>query len=343
MVPFAGWEMPLQYSGIIEEHRAVRQSVGMFDVSHMGRIEVLGREAASGLRRLCTYAVDRLAPGQGHYSFLCNEAGGILDDIYVFRLASERFLLVVNAANADKVRAWLEAHLPAGAQLADRHRSTAMVAVQGPRAVSTCAAVLSAELARLPRRGCAELPWGEGVLFASRTGYTGEDGLELVVEAGTGTALWRRLLDAGAAPCGLGARDTLRLEAALPLYGQDIDEGVNPFELGLAFAVSLDDGADFVGRRALLQVRQEGPRRLLACLRARERGIMRAGYPIYHDGEEVGHVTSGGYSPTLGVSIGLGFLPPPLAKVGTALTVGVRGRPLPVEVVPRPFYRPPRP
>ncbi|HXG41753.1 MAG TPA: glycine cleavage system aminomethyltransferase GcvT [Dehalococcoidia bacterium] len=343
MVPFAGWEMPLQYSGIIEEHHAVRRSVGMFDVSHMGRFEVRGPGAASGLRRLCTYAVDRLSPGQGHYSFLCNEAGGALDDIYVFRLAQDRFLVVANAANAAKVWGWLLSHLPPGAEPVDRHRGTAMVAVQGPRAVATCATALSPALASLPRRGCAELPWGEGALFASRTGYTGEDGLELVTEAEAGPALWRRLLEAGVTPCGLGARDTLRLEAALPLYGQDIDEGVNPFELGLSFAVSLDDGADFIGREALLQVRDEGPRRLLACLRATERGIMRAGYPIYHQGQEVGKVTSGGYSPSLGTSIGLGFLPPPLAKVGTALTVGVRGQPLPVQVVPRPFYRPPRP
>jgi|DewCreStandDraft_1066081.scaffolds.fasta_scaffold00290_69 aminomethyltransferase len=342
MVPFAGWEMPLQFRGIVEEHHAVRRAAGMFDVSHMGRFEVQGPEAAAGLRCLCTYAVDRLAPGQGHYSFLCNESGGILDDIYVFRLAGERFLVVANAANADRVRGWLEAHLPTGARLVDRHRSTAMIAVQGPRAVETCAAALVPALGSLPRRACLEVAWGEGTLFASRTGYTGEDGLELVVEAETGAPLWQRLLAAGVVPCGLGARDTLRLEAALPLYGQDIDESVNPFELGLAFAVSLDDGATFVGRQALLRVREQGPRRLLACLRATERGIMRAGYPIYRGQDEVGKVTSGGYSPTLGVSIGMGFLPPPLAQPGTALTVGVRGRPLPVRVVPRPFYRPPR-
>jgi aminomethyltransferase len=343
LVPFAGWEMPLQYRGIIEEHHAVRRAVGMFDVSHMGRFEVRGPEAAHGLRYICTYAVHRLAPGQGHYSFLCNQAGGILDDIYVFRLAQERFLVVANAANAARVRQWLEAHLPRGAELVDRHRSTAMLAVQGPRAVATCARALAPALGSLPRRGCLETAWGEGVLFASRTGYTGEDGLELVVAAEGGPALWRRLLEAAVTPCGLGARDTLRLEAALPLYGQDIDEGVDPFQLGLAFAVSLDDGADFIGRQALLRVREEGPRRLLACLKASGRGIMRAGYPIYREGEEVGRVTSGGYSPTLGVSIGMGFLPPPLAQVGTALTVGVRGQLLPVQVVPRPFYRPPRP
>lgn len=343
MVPFAGWEMPLQYRGIIEEHMAVRKAAGMFDVSHMGRFEVRGPEAAAGLRRLCTYAVERLAPGQGHYAFLCNEGGGILDDIYVFRLARDRFLVVANAANAGKVRRWLEAHLPPGAGLVDRHRSTTMVAAQGPQAVAICSAALALSLGDLPRRGCMETAWAEGTLFASRTGYTGEDGVELVVEAEAGPALWRRLLAAGVVACGLGARDTLRLEAALPLYGQDIDEGVNPFELGLAFAVSLDDGAPFIGREALLRVREQGPQRLLACLRATERGIMRAGYPIYRGQDEVGKVTSGGYSPSLGTSIGMGFLPPPLAQPGTALTVGVRGRPLPVQVVPRPFYRPPRP
>jgi len=342
MFPFAGWEMPLQYRGIIEEHRAVRTGVGMFDVSHMGRFLVVGPKAPTALRRLTTYNVAALPAGAGHYSFLCREDGGILDDVYIFRLAEDRFLLVCNAANAGKVRGWLQGRLPSEARLEDQHLSTAMVAVQGPEAVSTCASTLLPALAELRRRGCGEFAWEGEVLFASRTGYTGEDGLELVTPAHQGPRLWRRLLEAGATPCGLGARDTLRLEAALPLYGQDIDEGVNPVELGLTFAVSLDDGADFLGREAIARAMREGPRRLLACLRAQEKGIMRRGCPVLHEGRQVGTVTSGGYSPTLEVSIGLAFLPPSLAQEGTQLIVDVRGRPLPVRVVRRPFYRPPK-
>ncbi len=343
MVPFAGWEMPVQYAGIIEEHQAVRQRAGMFDVSHMGRFELHGPQAAAALRYVCAYDVTRLTSGQGQYTVICNEAGGILDDVYVFCLAAERFLVVVNAANAEKIRAWLARHIvPFQAELLDRHRNTAMVAVQGPQAVALCAERLDAALGQLPRRRCLELPWEGEPLFASRTGYTGEDGLELVAPAGLGPSLWRRLLEAGVTPCGLGARDTLRLEAALLLYGNDMDESVNPYEVGLGWTVTLDDGADFIGRAALLRLRERPPRRLLACLRAAERGIMRAGQAILHQGQVVGKVTSGGYSPTLGVSIGMGFLPPDLAQVGTRLVVDVRGRPLPVEVVPRPFYRPPK-
>ncbi|HEU4760066.1 MAG TPA: glycine cleavage T C-terminal barrel domain-containing protein, partial [Dehalococcoidia bacterium] len=192
-----------------------------------------------------------------------------------------------------------------------------------------------------PRR-CGETAWRGQTLFASRTGYTGEDGLELVVEADAGPALWRALLDAGVRPCGLGARDTLRLEAALLLYGNDMDEDTNPWEVGLGWAVSLDDGADFVGREALLRLREEGSRRLLVCLRAEDRGVMRAGCPVLRSGSAVGKVTSGGYSPTLETSIGMAFVPPDLAAEGSELTVDVRGRSLPARVAPRPFYKRPK-
>jgi len=342
MFPFAGWEMPLQYRGIIEEHRAVRTAAGMFDVSHMGRYWIVGERAATALRRLTTYNVTALPQGMGHYSFLCREDGGILDDVYVFRPAQERFLVVANAANAEKVWGWLQSHIPPSAGLENVHLETAMIAVQGPKAVAICAAVLSPSLTHLRRRGCLEMTWQGMAMFASRTGYTGEDGLELVVPAYHGPLLWQRLLEAGVVPCGLGARDTLRLEASLPLYGQDIDESVNPLELGLTFALSLDDDADFLGREAILRAMREGPRRILACLLAEGRGIMRPGFPVLHQGQQVGTITSGGYSPMLGVSIGMAFLAPSLAQVGTRLIVDVRGRSLPVRVVRRPFYRAPR-
>jgi aminomethyltransferase len=342
MFPFAGWEMPLQYRGIIEEHRAVRTAAGMFDVSHMGRYWVVGEGAATALRRLTTYNVTALPQGMGHYSFLCREDGGILDDVYVFRPAQQRFLVVANAANAQKVWGWLRAHITPSVGLENVHRETAMIAVQGPKAVAISATALSLPLAHLHRRGCLETTWEGQVLFASRTGYTGEDGLELVVPASHGPLLWQRLLEAGVVPCGLGARDTLRLEASLPLYGQDIDESVNPVELGLTFAVSLDDDADFLGREAIVRALREGPKRVLSCLRAEGRGIMRPGCSALHEGRQVGTITSGGHSPMLGVSIGMAFLPPSLAQVGTRLIVDVRGRPLPVRVVRRPFYRPPK-
>lgn len=345
MVPFAGWEMPLQYSGIVEEHQAVRRRAGLFDVSHMGRFEIVGSEAAAMLRYVCTYDVTRLSPGQGHYTVMCNEEGGILDDVYAFCLSPERFLVVANAANADRIRDWLRTHSSDfRAMLVDRHLSTAMIAVQGPEALQPAAAVIgSGFTSSIPKRGCVETPWQGETLFASRTGYTGEDGLELVLAAEAGPTLWRRLLEAGVQPCGLGARDTLRLEAALLLYGNDMDTDTNPFEVGLDWVVSLEDDAPFIGRQALLQLRQARPRRILVCLKALERGIMRAGYPILHSGREVGKVTSGGFSPSLGLSIALGFLPPELSAEGTVLTVGVRGRALPVQVVPRPFYKRGRP
>ena len=263
MVPFAGWEMPVQYTGVIEEHNAVRQAAGMFDVSHMGRFEIHGPDAARFLRYICTWDMTRLEPGEGHYSAACNEAGGILDDVYVFCLDPERYLIVVNASNADKMRDWMTAHIdPFDARLVDRHRSTAMIAVQGPEAIER----LGGEFARSikPRR-CAETDWRGHLLFASRTGYTGEDGLEFVIDAEAAPDFWQELLEAGITPAGLGARDTLRLEAALLLYGNDMDETTNPFEVGLDWVVSLDDEADFLGRASLERIAQEAASRE-ACL-----------------------------------------------------------------------------
>jgi aminomethyltransferase len=340
MVPFSGWEMPVQYRGIVEEHQAVRERAGMFDVSHMGRFEVTGHEAPKMLRRVCTYDVTELSPGQGHYSLVCRQDGGILDDVYVFCLSPERFLVVANAANAQRIHDWLRDHRPPlAAEIVDRHLATAMLAVQGPEAVIRAATVIGGFVSAVGQRGCAEAHWDGETIFASRTGYTGEDGLELVVAAEAGPRLWRGLVEAGVQPCGLGARDTLRLEAALPLYGNDMDLDTSPYEVGLGWVVSLDDGVEFIGREAFLRSQETRPRRLLACLKASARGVMRAGCPILHSDQPVGKVSSGGFSPTLNVSIGMGFLPPPLAVAGTELMADVRGRPLPVRVVQRPFYK----
>jgi len=344
IVPFAGYEMPVRYSGDIEEHKAVRQRVGMFDVSHMGRYEVQGTDAVRFLRYICTWDMTRLAPGEGHYAAACREDGGILDDVYVFALTPERYLIVVNASNAPKMKAWLQKHMGGfDARLIDRHASTAMIAVQGPEALLVLDGLLGAALVRSLRpRRCGETEWRGQPVFASRTGYTGEDGLELVIAADAGPELWRALLDAGVTPSGLGARDTLRLESALLLYGNDMDEETNPFEVGLDWVVTLADGADFIGRDALLRLKEAGTARELACFKAEDRGIMRGHCDIFHSGQRAGTITSGGYSPTLGGSIGMGLVPPALAAEGTELTVDVRGKPLPVRVVPRPFYKRPK-
>jgi aminomethyltransferase len=341
MFPFAGWEMPLQFAGIVEEHQAVRRRAGLFDISHMGRLTVEGPDAAAFLRSLCTYEVTRINVGEGHYALICRDDGGILDDIYVFRPGEDRFLLVVNAANAGRIGEWARARLPDGssAWLTDRQADTAMLALQGPEAPSHLEALALGVAQSLPARRCTEVEVGGTPAFVSRTGYTGEDGFEIVVPAAEGPALWRRLLARGVQPCGLGARDSLRLEAALMLYGNDIDESTNPFEAGLGWTVTLDDGADFVSREALLGTREAGLTRTLACIRALDRGVMRAGCPVLHEGGPVGRLTSGGFSPTLGVSIGLGYLPLDLASPGAELDVDVRGKTLRAQVVPRPFYK----
>jgi aminomethyltransferase len=343
MVPFAGWSLPLQFVGIVEEHRAVRRAVGLFDVSHMGRLYVDGPDAADLLSRAGTYDVRRLEPGRGHYSLLCGEDGGILDDIYVYRLALERFLVVGNSVNADhdreQIRGLLEPKTDATVE--DRQETTVMVALQGPRAVEALAQVVSLGAAEvLPKRRCAETHWQGETLFVSRTGYTGEDGFELVTSVEPGRLLWEKLVEAGVRPCGLGARDTLRLEAALPLYGNDINTTTNPWEAGLGWTVTLDGGADFVGRAALEAARTRVERHL-ACLMALGPGIMRSGGAILRGGDQVGRVTSGGYSPTLEASIAMGYLPSALAAEGTSVEVEVRGKRLAARVVPRPFYRRP--
>lgn len=338
--PFAGWSMPVQYGGIVEEHMAVRERAGVFDVSHMGRLYVSGGSAAASLRGAVTYSVDKLKVGEAHYGLMCNDQGAILDDIFVYRLAGDRFLVINNAANTEVGRQQVDAPAAKGVTLNDRQGETVILAVQGPDARNIVARVTGVHaLLELTPRRCGEFDYDDTTLFAARTGYTGEDGFELIVGNGAAEQLLPALLEAGVAPCGLGARDTLRLEAALPLYGNDIDTTTTPWEAGLGFAVSLDDGADFVGRAALVSSKSAPLDRILACIRATERGIMRAHCDVLHSGESVASMTSGGYSPLLGVSIGMAYLPRELAEPGTELQVDVRGKPLNAIVVPRPFYR----
>ena len=340
--PFAGWEMPLQYRSIVGEHHAVRERVGVFDVSHLGRAWMQGPQAAPLLRSVTTFDVTALPVGKAHYSLYCNETGGIEDDVFIYHLPGQRWLIIHNAANADKDFKRLRS--VAADDASEVTPETVMLAVQGPDAISLLSSVLGDGLAALEPRDCAEFDWhGTPVLFA-RTGYTGEDGGECIVGADHATVLWEALIAGGATAAGLGARDTLRVEAALPLYGNDIDETTHPYEAGLGFAVSLDDGAPFTGREALAEAKARPRTRRLAHLVARERGVLRAGYAVHAPGggEPVARLSSGAFSPSLRLGIGMAYLPVQLTNTGVMLEVDVRGRALPVEVVRRPFYRKPR-
>ena len=339
--PFAGWEMPLQYQGIVGEHQAVRERAGVFDVSHLARAWARGPQAASLLRSVTTFDVTTLPAGKAHYSLYCNEAGGIEDDVFIYHLPGERWLVVHNAANADKDFKRLRAAVSDASEVT---AETVMLAVQGPDAVALLSSVVDEGFAALEPRDCAELDWQGTSVLVARTGYTGEDGGECIVGADHAAALWDALIAGGATPAGLGARDTLRLEAALPLHGNDIDETTHPYEASLGFAVSLDDGAPFTGREALAEAKARPPTRRLAHLSARDRGVLRAGYAVHAPdcGEPVARLSSGTFSPSLRLGIGMAYLPVELASPGVMLEVDVRGRALPVEVVRRPFYRKPR-
>jgi aminomethyltransferase len=334
---FAGWDLPLQYTGIVAEHEAVRTAAGVFDVSHLGRARVAGPAAAGAIRSVTTFNVLEMQPGSAHYSLYCNAQGGIDDDVFVYRLAGDRWLVVHNAANADTGFARLSA---AAGDATEVTEETVMLAVQGPRALGILGQVLRSEVDALAEHECQELPWETGSVLVARTGYTGEDGAECIADPELGQALWDAIVAAGALPAGLGARDTLRLEAALPLHGNDIDATTNVYEAGLGWAVSLDDGADFTGREALLAAKRTPRNRKLACLASPQRAVLRPGYGVLRPpGAPLATLTSGAFSPTLRKGIGMAYLPLEAATPGTPLAVDVRGRPVDVTVVRRPFYR----
>jgi aminomethyltransferase len=346
MVPFAGFDMPVQYEGILAESRAVRTGAGIFDVSHMGRFFVEGPDARALLDWLHTADIgERMPIGRARYGLICNEAGGIIDDGIVYRLGPERFLLIANAANAPEVLTWAErwrAERFGGCTLTDRTGEVAMIALQGPRAVGIAAEVTGFDPAAVRPFHITESPLLGSPGLTARTGYTGEDGVELMPASAQAPALWARLMEAGAVPCGLGARDALRLEAGLLLHGHDMDATTNPIEAGLARFVALNAG-DFCGREAVAAAAERGTARTLTGLRARERGaVPRPGAPVLADGQAVGEVCSGGYGPTVEANIALAYLPTALAAPGTAVQVDVRGRVQEAEVVPLPFYARPR-
>ena len=340
MVDFGGWEMPQQYSSIRDEHFAVRQAAGLFDVSHMGRLWIAGPGAEAYLQRLLTNDVASVAPGHAIYTQMCRDDGGTIDDLVVYRETEERFLVVVNASNREKDVTWMLEHLPLDATLEDHTVDLSLIAFQGP---------LAHEL--LPGSGTTDdIPYfgfrrGEvaGVPgLISRTGYTGEDGFELFAASDRVGAVWDAILDAGKSagvlPAGLGARDATRLEAALRLYGNDMDETVNPYEAGLGWTVKLGKG-DFVGSDALRQVKAEGPRRNLIGLKTEPGNIARHGAAVMSEARKVGVVTSGTHSFFLGYPIALAMVEAGTFRVGDSAAVEVRGREAPAEVVKLPFYR----
>jgi aminomethyltransferase len=350
LVPFAGWEMPVQYQGISAEHRAVREHAGLFDVSHMGELELTGEHAAAVVDYLVTNDLGRIAEGQAMYTCCCNEQGTILDDLIIYKRAPDRVLVVCNASNRDKISKHFAKAADQHCDFKDLSDQTALIALQGPRALSI-----------LEKAGCSISGVAENLgafrfqdakvagidCTVARTGYTGEDGVEMFVAWDRAAEVWRALMAAGEpdgiSAAGLGARDTLRLEARLSLYGNDIDETTNPIEAGLGWTVKLDAG-DFVGRDAIRGIKEQGPTRKLVGFEMTGRGIARHGYPLLDlQGKQVGVCTSGGPSPTLGRNIGLGYLPVGMTAVGTEFKADCRGKPIDAVVVKTPFYKRPKP
>jgi aminomethyltransferase len=332
---FAGWEMPLWYGGAVDEVHAVRRSAGIFDITHMGRFEVQGDDADAILSSVFSRDFSRVAAGCSIYALACSEGGGILDDLMVYRVAQSRFMVICNAANKPVIGGVLQGVIDEQ-HLRDVQSDTVLLAVQGPDAGRLVAQRTSGELLDLPPRGCSEFDIGGVSFFAGRTGYTGEDGFEIMTSPEAGQNLFEGLIEDGALPCGLASRDTLRLEASLPLYGLDIDESTTPWEAGLGWAISLDH--DFTGSSALSQ-RRDTTERHLTCLLSDGAGVIRSHQPVFQGDTLVGETSSGGFSPTLDRSIAMAYLPKALGEPGTEFAVEARGRRIPCHVVKRPFYR----
>ncbi|WP_410512557.1 glycine cleavage system aminomethyltransferase GcvT [Paenibacillus sp. BR2-3] len=344
-IDFGGWELPVQFTGIVKEHEAVRQSAGLFDVSHMGEFMVTGAGAEAFIQKMTTNDVTRLTDGGAQYTLMCYPDGGVVDDLLVYRLGEGRYMLVVNASNIDKDFQWLQEHLPSGedVSLTNVSDETLLLALQGPLAETILATVTTAPLAELKPFHFIERATVCGAeVLLSRTGYTGEDGFEIYAPLNTAETLWNGLLAAGVphglTPAGLGARDTLRFEAKLPLYGQELSADITPLEAGMQFFVKLDK-EDFIGRGALLQQKAAGLPRRLVGLEMIDRGIPRSHYPVYANGVTIGEVTTGTQSPTLKRNLGLALLDAAYSEIGTEVYVEIRGKQLKSVVVKAPFYK----
>jgi aminomethyltransferase len=341
MVPFGAWDMPLQYRGILEEHRAVRSAAGLFDVSHMGEVEFRGPRALAALQRLTSNDASKLQIGQIQYSALTTDAGTFVDDLTVYRLAYDRFLATLNASNIEKDVRWMRERA-AGAEILDLSDETALVAIQGPRAAEILQRATSIDLAPIPYYRFARGTVAGADALLSRTGYTGEDGFEVYLSPQRARTVWDALMEAGGPhgllPCGLGARDTLRLEAKMALYGNDIDDRHTVLEADLGWIVKFQKG-DFIGREALARQKAEGVARKLVGFEMVGRGIARSHYPILKDGVRIGEVTSGAPSPWLNTNIGLGYVSIAHAAVGTQIEVAIRDQPVAARIVQTPFYK----
>jgi aminomethyltransferase len=341
MVDFAGWDMPVQYSSIVDEHQAVRAAAGVFDISHMGRLSFAGPDSLALIQQVFTNNAATLKDGQVRYGLICNQKGGILDDVLVYRWPYG-YAMVVNASNRGKIVAWLaERKGTWSVDVSDRTVETGMIAVQGPGALPLCQGMTAADASQLAYYFATPTTYHGQPCIVSRTGYTGEDGLEFMIAADQAVVLWEDLVSRGAKPCGLGARDTLRLEAAMPLYGHELSEDIDPLQAGLAWAVKLDKG-DFIGRDALLRRREDPtlPRRIGLELAGKR--IAREGAAVTDAGRQVGRVTSGTFAPTLGTAIAMAYVEPLATATGISLEVDVRGKPAVARVVPLPFYKRPK-
>ena len=357
LIEFGGWEMPVHYSGIIDEHLAVRKSAGIFDISHMGEILVSGPSAAAFLNHTLTNDIRRIAIGQGQYTLMCNARGGVVDDLYVYRLGDEDYLLIVNASRIAADWDWLQEQYESGAvsgEIRIRNASDEFgaVAIQGPRVIDFINAVVPGgsisgtfvtRVTELKKNELGAFVFDSATIYVARTGYTGEDGFEIIAPAEIIEAVWTRALALGhqgcLQPAGLGARDTLRTEVCYPLYGHELDEETTPIEAGVGFFVSLDKG-DFVGRSVLAEQKAGGTKKKLVAFRMTEKSAPpRPHYPIWADGRAVGEAVSGTQSPSLGLGIGLGYVPPEFAKPGTKIEIEIRGKRTAAEVMAKPLYR----
>jgi aminomethyltransferase len=353
MVPFAGWLMPVQYTSIVEEHQAVRNNVGVFDISHMGQFIVDGAGGRDWINRMLTNNVDKLDVGMGHYTFLLNDRGGIIDDLIVYRIGKEKYLLVVNAARADEDFAWLQNHLDVaaavsaanGIRLRSRSANFGAVAIQGPQIAALFHGLFGKDIELPARNHIVDVPFDTTNVSVARTGYTGEDGIEVFFPANDAVKFWRAALERGKPlgikPCGLGARDTLRLEMCYPLNGSDLSPERNPIEAGLGFFVDLNK-PDFIARDALLRTRDFGPREKLVPFRMKKKGPPpRPHYAVFRNDERVGEVTSGTLSPSLNWGIGMAYVSSAHAKIGTEIDIEIRGQKFAATVEKKPLYRKP--
>ena len=344
MTAFSGWEMPVQFGGIRQEHQAVRERAGAFDISHMGKFVLTGADVIAELQSLVPSDLARLREGKAQYTVLLNEQGGIIDDLIVYHQGQvsgqQQITLIVNAGTTQKDKDWLQAHLSNRVQFQDLSQTQGLIAVQGPKAVEILQRLCPEEdlgaIARYNHFTGKIL--GETAFFA-RTGYTGEDGFEVMVDGAAAPKVWQALMDSGVEPCGLGARDTLRLEASMALYGQDINDETTPIEAGLSWLVHLDKAEDFIGRKVLEQQKADGPARRLVGLTLEGRNIARHDYPVLQGEAEVGIITSGTLSPTLGYPVALGYVPPELSQPGQTVEIAIRRKTFPATVVKRPFYK----